>query len=88
LENANFQTKEDYRGEVSNVVGFIKDKSAISVARNFCGRRRNFTGESFWARGYFVSTVSLDEEMVRKYIRDQEKEDQRVDQLNMAWSDS
>ena len=88
MENANFQTKEDYRGEVSNVVGFIKDKSAISVARNFCGRRRNFTGESFWARGYFVSTVSLDEEMVRKYIRDQEKEDQRVDQLNMDWSDS
>ena len=53
---------------VSNVVGFIKGKSAISVARNFRGRRRNFTGESFWARGYFVSTVGLDEEMVRKYI--------------------
>ena len=49
---------------VSSVVGFIKGKSAISVARNFRGRRRNFTGESFWARGYFVSTVSLDEEMV------------------------
>ena len=47
---------------------------------------RNFTGESFWARGYFVSTVGLDEEMVRKYIRDQEKEDQRLDQLNMDWS--
>ena len=73
---------------VSNVVGFIKDKSAISVARNFRGRRRNFTGESFWARGYFVSTVGLDEEMVRKYIRDQEKEDQRLDQLNMDWSRS
>ena len=73
---------------VSNVVGFIKGKSAISVARNFRGRRRNFTGESFWARGYFVSTVGLDEEMVRKYIRDQEKEDQRLDQLNMDWSRS
>ena len=71
---------------VSNVVGFIKGKSAISVA--FRGRRRNFTGESFWARGYFVSTVGLDEEMVRKYIRDQEKEDQRLDQLNMDWSRS
>ena len=47
-----------------DVVGFIKGKSAISVARNFRGRRRNFTGESFWARGYFVSTVGLDEEMV------------------------
>ena len=73
---------------VSSVVGFIKGKSAISVARNFRGRRRNFTGESFWARGYFVSTVGLDEEMVRKYIRDQEKEDQRLDQLNMDWSGS
>ena len=73
---------------VSNVVGFIKGKSAISVARNFRGCRRNFTGESFWARGYFVSTVGLDEEMVRKYIRDQEKEDQRLDQLNMDWSRS
>ena len=50
-------------------LGFITD-----LARNFRGRR-NFTGESFWARGYFVSTVGLDEEMVRKYIRDQEKED-------------
>ena len=42
---------------VSSVVGFIKGKSAISIARNFMGRKRNFTGESFWARGYFVSTV-------------------------------
>ena len=47
-------------------MGFIKGKNAISVARNFRGRRRNFTGESFWVRGYFVSTVGLDEEMVRK----------------------
>ena len=72
---------------VSSVVGFIKGKSAISIARNLMGRKRNFTGESFWARGYFVSTVGLDEEMVRQYIRDQEKEDQRLEQLNMAWSD-
>ena len=55
---------------VSNVVGFTKGKSAISVARNLRGRRRNFTGGSFWARGYFVSTAGLDEEMVREYIRD------------------
>ena len=70
---------------VSNVVGFIKGKSAISIARNFLGRKRNFTGESFWARGYFVSTVGLDENMVRQYIRSQEREDQRLEQLNMAW---
>ena len=54
---------------ISNVVGFIKGKSAISIARNFLGRKRNFTDESFWARGYFVSTVGLDENMVRQYIR-------------------
>lgn len=59
---------------VSHVVGFIKGKSAISIARQFGGRQRNFTGEVFWARGYFVSTVGLDEEMVRAYIRHQEKE--------------
>ena len=71
---------------VSSVVGFIKGKSAISIARNFLGRRRNFTGESFWARGYFVSTVGLDEVVVREYIRNQEKEDKRLEQLNLDWS--
>ena len=68
---------------VSSVVGFIKGKSAISIARNFMGRKRNFTGESFWARGYFVSTVGLEEEVVREYIRRQEQEEQRLEQLNM-----
>ncbi len=68
---------------VSNVVGYLKGKSAISIARNFMGKKRNFTGESFWARGYFVSTVGLDEDTVRKYIRNQEKEDERVTQLNL-----
>ncbi|NMM38557.1 MAG: IS200/IS605 family transposase [Glaciimonas sp.] len=53
---------------VSSVVGFIKGKSAISIARHFGGRQRNFTGEVFWARGYFVSTVGLDEEIGRAYI--------------------
>jgi len=67
---------------VSHVVGFIKGKSAISISRQF-GRKRNFTGESFWARGYFVSTVGLDEEMVRAYIRKQEKEDERIDQMRL-----
>ena len=68
---------------VSNVVGYLKGKSAISIARNFMGKKRNFTGESFWARGYFVSTVGLDEDVVKKYIRNQEKEDTRVTQLNL-----
>ena len=69
---------------VSNVVGYIKGKSAIAIARNFGGRARNFTGEVFWARGYFVSTVGLDEEMVRAYIRDQEDEDVRYDQMKLG----
>jgi putative transposase len=69
---------------ISNVVGFIKGKSAISIARQFGGRQRNFTGEVFWARGYFVSTVGLDEEMVRSYIRNQEKEDDRYDQMKLG----
>ena len=60
-------------------------QSAISIARNFIGRKRNFTGESFWARGYFVSTVGLEEEVVREYIRRQEQEEQRLEQLNMPW---
>ena len=69
---------------VSNVVGYLKGKSAIAIARKFKGRQRNFNGESFWARGYFVSTVGLDENMVREYIRNQEKEDIRQDQLNFG----
>ena len=66
---------------VSNVVGYMKGKSAITIARKFMGRARNFTGEVFWARGYFVSTVGLDENMVRAYIRHQEGEDERYDQI-------
>ncbi len=69
---------------VSNVVGYLKEKSAISIARNFKGKQKNFTGEAFWARGYFVSTVGLDEEMVREYIRNQEKNDVERDQLKFG----
>ena len=69
---------------VSYVVGYIKGKSAISIARRFMGKTKNFTGENFWARGYFVSTVGLDEEMVRAYIRNQEKEDEHYDQLKFG----
>ena len=68
---------------VSQVVGFIKGKSAIHIARNFMGRRKNFTGQHFWARGYYVSTVGRDEATIRAYIKNQEKEDQRLDQLNI-----
>jgi putative transposase len=69
---------------VCQVVGFIKGKSAIHLARVYGEKRRNFTGEHFWARGYFVSTVGRDEEAVRKYIQHQEKEDERLDQM-LPW---
>ena len=69
---------------VSNVVGLVKGKSAITIARRFRGRLRNFTGEVFWARGYFVSTVGVEEEIIRTYIREQEKEDERYDQMTLG----
>ena len=68
---------------VSEVVGFIKGKSAIHIARTFAGRRRNFVGQSFWARGYYVSTVGKDEESVRRYIQEQEEADRRLDQMDL-----
>jgi REP-associated tyrosine transposase len=68
---------------VSQVIGYIKGKSAIHLARVYGERKRNFTGQHFWARGYFVSTVGRDEEVIRDYIRNQEQEDARLDQLNL-----
>ena len=68
---------------VSQVIGYIKGKSAISIARTYLGRRRNFVGQHFWARGYFVSTVGRDEEAVRNYIRSQEEVDKRLDQMKL-----
>jgi putative transposase len=68
---------------VSQVIGYIKGKSAIHIARTVGGRRRNFTGQHFWARGYFASTVGRDEKAIREYIRRQEAEDRRLDQMQM-----
>ena len=68
---------------VSQVVGYIKGKSAIHVARVYGERKRNFVGQHFWARGYFVSTVGRDEEVIRRYIRHQEEEDQRLEQTQL-----
>ena len=67
---------------VAHVVGYMKGKSAIHVARHL-GRKKNFTGQHFWARGYFVSTVGLDEMIIRQYIQQQEAEDRRIDQLQL-----
>ena len=69
---------------VAQVIGFIKGKSAIHIAREFAGRKRNFVGQHFWARGYFVSTVGRDETVVREYIRQQEQEDRRQEQLRLS----
>ena len=68
---------------VAQVVGYLKGKSAIHIARTYGGRPRNFLGEHFWARGYFVSTVGRDEEAVRQYIQAQEAEDRRLEQLDL-----
>jgi putative transposase len=68
---------------VSQVIGFIKGKSAIHLARTYGERKRNFVGQHFWARGYFVSTVGRDEAAIREYIKKQEEEDTPLDQLNL-----
>ena len=68
---------------VSQIVGYMKGKSAIHIARTYMGRKKNFTGQNFWARGYFVSTVGTDEETIREYIKRQEQEDRRLDQMSM-----
>ncbi len=69
---------------VSQVVGFIKGKSAIHIARTYHGRKRNCVGHHFWARGYFVSTVGRDEQVIREYIRHQEEENRRTDELDFG----
>jgi putative transposase len=68
---------------ISQVVGHIKGKSAIHLARTYGKRKKSFVGQHFWARGYFVSTVGRDEETIREYIRNQEQEDSRLEPLNL-----
>ena len=69
---------------VSNVMGFIKGKSAIHIARVYAGRRRDFVGQHFWARGYWVSTVGKNEAAVRQHVQNQKKEDKRLRQLELV----
>lgn len=68
---------------VAHVVGYVKGKSSIWIAQNVERKIRNFTGAKFWARGYFVSTVGRDEELIRSYIRNQEMQDKQLDQLTL-----
>ena len=69
---------------VAHTVGFLKGKSAIRIFREYQQVKRNFTGRHFWARGYCVSTVGLDEQMIRDYIRNQELEEKRQEQMRLA----
>jgi len=68
---------------VSNTVGFLKGKSAIRIFRDYMQVKRNFTGRNFWARGHCVSTVGLDEQLIREYIRNQESEEKRQEQMRL-----
>ena len=69
---------------VANTIGFLKGKSAIRIHREYLGKKQNFTGFHFWARGYCVSTVGLDEEVIRAYIRNQEEGEKRQEQLEFG----
>ncbi len=73
---------------VSSVVGYIKGKSAIHIARHVLKRERNYAGQSLWARGYFVDSVGRNTEAIRKYIKNQEAEDQRIDELDFGDNDT
>ena len=68
---------------VSNTIGFLKGKSAIRIFRDYQQVKRNFTGRHFWARGYCVSTVGLDEKMILEYIRNQERQEKRLEQMRL-----
>jgi putative transposase len=68
---------------ISNISGFIKSKSSIWVAQNIANKQQNFVGHKFWARGYFVSTVGADEEVIRRYGLNQESSDKQMDQLSL-----
>ena len=73
---------------VAEVIGYLKGRSSIRVAQNVVRKARNFHGHKFWARGYFVSTVGRDEEMIRAYIKNQEMADQELDQLQLKLASS
>ena len=70
---------------VSSAIVYIKGKSALYIARQYNGRKRNFGGKNFWTRGFYVSPAGLDEETIRNRTRHQEEEDKRIDQLSLVW---
>ena len=68
---------------VAQVIGYIKGKSAVYIARTYAGKKRNFTGEQFWARGYYVSTIGKDEAASKEYVCRQQEEDKRIEQMKL-----
>ena len=74
---------EDHVHSVAQVIGYIRGKSAIYIVRNYAGKKRNFTSERFWARGYYVSTVGKDEAAIKEYVRQQQAEDKRIEQMKL-----
>jgi putative transposase len=82
-DHVHFMLSVPPKYSVAQVVGYINGKSAIHIARVYAGRRRNFVGQHFWARGYWVSTVGRDEASLRRYVQKQEKEDKRLEQLHI-----
>jgi len=83
LDHVHMMIRIPPKHAVSHVVGYIKGKSAIRAARDFMGRDRSFKGYHFWARGYFVSTVGIDERTIREYIRHQAENDRKLDQQRL-----
>jgi putative transposase len=81
VDHVHMMISDPPKHQVSQEVGFIKGKSASHLARVYSERKRYFTGQNFWARGYFVCPVLRDEELSQNYIRHQEKEDERLDHL-------
>lgn len=72
---------------VATIVGYLKGKSAMILFEKYSRLKKNFKGHSFWARGYYVSTVGLDEGKIRKYIKDQEVNDSVEDKYDSDLSD-
>lgn len=68
---------------VAQVIGYMMEKESIHIARVYAGPRKNFVGQNFWTREYWVSSVEKDEAAVRRYIREQEKGDKRLAQINL-----
>lgn len=83
LNHAHMMISIPPKHSVSSIVGFMKGKSSIWIAPNIAHKQKNFIGHKFWARGYFVSTIGVNEGVIRKYVQDQESEDRRLDELTL-----